>query len=90
MHSVDWLMIRWTPEQTHNLLDHILSNPKYTQNFFPTPGHTPALGILKRYVRTLCMIVLKDTAWIEGMKENHEGGQLKFARNDPVTIRLKE
>jgi hypothetical protein len=40
------------------------------------------------------MIVLKDTPWMEGMKEHLEGGRLKFGRtwvgDDPVTIRLKE
>jgi hypothetical protein len=87
-------MIRWTSEQTYNLLDHILSNPKYTRNFFPTPGHTPAPFILQRYAWTICQVVLKDTAWMEGMNEHLEGGRLKFGRkwvgDDPVTIRLKE
>jgi len=40
------------------------------------------------------MIVLKDTAWMEGMKEHFEGGKLKYDRrwvgDDPVNIRLKE
>jgi hypothetical protein len=88
-------MIRWTSEQTYNLLDHILSNPKYIRNFLPTtPGHTPTPGILQRYARAICMMVLKDTVWMEGMEEHLEGGRLKFGRkwvgDDPVTIRLKE
>jgi hypothetical protein len=87
-------MIRWTSEQTYNLLDHILSNPKYIQNFFPNPGHTPAPGILQHYTWTICQVVLKDTAWMEGMEEHLEGVRLKFGRkwvgDDPVTIRLKE
>jgi hypothetical protein len=87
-------MIRWTFEQIYNLLDRILATPKYTYNFFPTPGHNPASKILQRYAWTICMIVLKDTAWMEGMKEHIEGGILKFGRkwvgDDPVTTRLKE
>lgn len=87
-------MIRWTAEETYNLLEQIPDNPKYTQNFFPTPGHTPAPGTLELYVRSLCLKVLEKTKWMERMKTLSTNGKLDLGKrwngDDPVSIRLKE
>ena len=94
----DILMYRWTPQETYKLLTQIQVNPKYTQNFFPTPGHTPPPGILGRYARSLCFSVLDGTTWMKSMKElgwiKVKKEKMRFSRNwvgeDPVTIRLRQ
>jgi len=91
-------MYRWTPQETYDLLTQIQVNPKYTQNFFPTPGHTPAPGILGRYARSLSLSILDGTTWMKSMKElgwiKVKKEKIRFSRKwvveDPVTIRLRE
>jgi len=91
-------MYRWTPQETYDLLTQIQVNPKYAQNFFPTPGHTPAPGILGRYARSLCLSILDGTTWMESMKEpgwiKVKKEKMRFRRKwvgeDPVTVRLRE